>query len=196
MKKQTLTAFINLTLSAFLACGTNYCFAQMAPAAEQPDYTGTTPNFANSPSPVPDPENPGQYLADPDVPGKLLNGIRKFVDSLPGLGSGQANNLGQYIPLAMAIANPSFPNDDYYEIGLFDYTQKMSSDLPPTKLRGYRDLNPEADGANHYLGPLIIANKISLSVLSSSTILLQEARATFSYLVDTSIMGAGMGRIM
>ncbi len=43
-----------------------------------PDYFGTTPNWAFSPP------------------------IRKFVNDLPGLGSGNANNLGQYL----SIANP------------------------------------------------------------------------------------------
>jgi hypothetical protein len=33
--------------------------------------------------------------------GYLTPGIRKFVDGLPGLGAGAANNLGQYIPVAV-----------------------------------------------------------------------------------------------
>ena len=61
----------------------------------------------------------------------------------------------------MPIKNPDgtdkYPNSAYYEIGLNDYTQKLYFDLPPTLLRGYKDLNPAADGNNHYLGPLIVA---------------------------------------
>ena len=66
-------------------------------------------------------------------------GIRKFVDTLPGLGPGArpagsalgANNLGQYIPLA-AANTALFPGSDYYEIGLKDYSIRMHSDLPGT----------------------------------------------------------------
>src|SRR5512139_3492760 len=39
-------------------------------------------------------------LADVVVASATLGGIHKFVDGLPGLGPGGANNLGQYIPLA------------------------------------------------------------------------------------------------
>jgi hypothetical protein len=62
-------------------------------------------------------------------------GIRKFVDTLPGLTSAGINNLGQYIPLAVADT-ASFPGADYYEIAVVEYEEKMHSDLPPTKLRG------------------------------------------------------------
>ena len=36
--------------------------------------------------------------------GYITPGIRKFVDTLPGLGAGAANNLGQYIPVAQSTA--------------------------------------------------------------------------------------------
>lgn len=79
--------------------------------------------------------------------------LRKFVDTLPGVGapgctlgtpgtgtSCNENNLGNYIPIA---AKSTLLGDDYYHIGLYDYTQKLHSDLPKaTKLRGYRDLGP------------------------------------------------------
>ncbi len=58
---------------------------------ETPDYFGTTPNFSNSPI------------------------INKFVDSLPGVGAGNANNLGQYIPIAVKDT-AAFPGSDYYQI--------------------------------------------------------------------------------
>ena len=32
----------------------------------------------------------------------IVGGMKKFVDGLPGLGAGAANNLGQYIPVAVA----------------------------------------------------------------------------------------------
>ena len=72
-----------------------------------PHYFGPYPNWAFSPP------------------------LRKFVDSLPGLGAANINNLGQYLPVAIADTN-TYPGSDYYEIGLVEYTEQMHSDLPPT----------------------------------------------------------------
>ncbi|MDD5455377.1 MAG: hypothetical protein PHW62_07820, partial [Candidatus Ratteibacteria bacterium] len=83
---------------------------------ETPHYFGPEPNWAYSPL------------------------LKKFIDSLPGLGYENRNNLEQYIP----IANPdtiTYPGSDYYEIGLVQYSEKMHTDLPPTLLRGYVQLN-------------------------------------------------------
>ena len=71
--------------------------------------------------------------------GYVTGGIRKFVDSLPGLGSTNANNLGQYISVAVPDQT-TYPGSDYYEIGLIQYRQQLSSDLPATLLRGYVQL--------------------------------------------------------
>jgi hypothetical protein len=73
------------------------------------DYT--LPNFSQSPS------------------------IRKFIDSLPGLGAANQNNLGQYIPIATVAPGGFYPDSDYYELGAAQYTRKLHTDLPPTKLR-------------------------------------------------------------
>ncbi len=101
-----------------------------------PDYFGTTPNYANSPLPTVNPN------------GTVSGGIRKFVDSLPGVGPNATagrilfgqNNLGKYIPLAQPD-NTTYLGSDYYEIGLVQYTEKMHSDLKPTLLRGYVQLS-------------------------------------------------------
>jgi FtsP/CotA-like multicopper oxidase with cupredoxin domain len=114
----------------------------------------------------------------------LLPGIRKFVDSLPGLGLANKNDLNQYIPVAVAdttsypgsgtFGNPGYvPAADYYEIALVQYTEKLHQDLPATLLRGYVQVKTtNAAGyipiscngitlyeveAPQYLGPLIIA---------------------------------------
>jgi hypothetical protein len=60
-------------------------------------------------------------------------------DELPGLGPEAANNLGQYIPVAKPDT-PTYPGSDYYEIAVVEFEEKMHSDLPPTKLRGYVQL--------------------------------------------------------
>ena len=87
----------------------------------------------------------GAALATLDgTPNTRPFGIRKFIDTLPGLGPANANNLGQYI----SVATPdtiTYPGSDYYEIGLQEYSEKMHSDLPPTKLRGYVQLNKGTD---------------------------------------------------
>ena len=82
---------------------------------------------------------------------KAKGGIRKFVDSLPGLGATGANDLGQYIPVAVpdttsfpAVAATNTPAADYYEIGLVQYTEKFSKDLPATTLRGYVQIETPA----------------------------------------------------
>ena len=55
--------------------------------------------------------------------------LRKFVDSLPGVGPANANNLGQYIPLAVPDTT-TFPGSDYYEIGIREFTEQVHTDLP------------------------------------------------------------------
>ena len=126
-----------------IASGFEQGFAQSGP---NPSVDYTVPNFAYSPP------------------------LRKFVDSLPGLGSTQTNNLGQYLPVAVPDTT-TYPGSDYYEIALVEYREQMHSDLPPvigaktsptatggTKLRGYvQEVNGVAVGVPHYLGPVIVA---------------------------------------
>jgi FtsP/CotA-like multicopper oxidase with cupredoxin domain len=100
-------------------------------------------------------------------------GIRKFVDQLsvqPGSSTNSGlNNLGQQIPVAVPD-KLTFKGSDYYEIAEVVYTQQLHSDLPPTHLRGYVQLNPNVplDRSNpsasymtkpQYMGPLILAQK-------------------------------------
>ncbi len=80
--------------------------------------------------------------------------LRKFVDTLPGIPgitSFGANNLGQYIPVAVpekwidALGNKT---DDYYEIAAIEFSEKMHSDLPKaTHLRGYVQLETAGNAA-------------------------------------------------
>jgi FtsP/CotA-like multicopper oxidase with cupredoxin domain len=133
-----------------------------------PDYFGIYPNYANSPL------------------------IRKFVDTLPGLGSANANNLGHYIPIAISDTT-TYPGSDYYQIGLVDYTQQMNSDLPVSRLRGYKDLASAADGKAHYLGPLIIAKRDRPVRLKFTNMLGLGTAGNLFLPVDTTVMGAGAG---
>ena len=50
-------------------------------------------------------------------------GIRKFFDSLAGVGPANANNLHNYIPVA-APDTIAYPGCDYYEIALKRFTRR------------------------------------------------------------------------
>ncbi len=123
--------------------------------------------------------------------------IRKFAHTLPGLGSGNANDLGQYIP----VANPdttAFPGSHYYEIGLSDFTQRLHADLAKaTTIRGYYQINNGTAGATDhskkYLGPLIIAQKDTPVRIKFTNELGVGAAGNLFIPVDTTSMGAGMG---
>ena len=144
-----------------------------------PDYFGVA-NWANSPA------------------------LRKFVDTLPGVYiSGKTplntvrNNLLQYIPAAIPDTT-TYPDADYYEIEVGQYTEKMHSDLPPTTLRGYRQTNTNDPvvSAFHYLGPLIVATRDRPVRLKFTNSLPAGSGGDLFVPVDTTTMGAGMGPLM
>ncbi|SCL33381.1 Multicopper oxidase [Micromonospora pallida] len=165
--------------------------AALDPAAA-PRFFGPEPNLATSPRPRLDPD--GRV-----VPG---TGLRKFVDALPGLGPEQANELGGYLPVAVPDTI-SFPGCDYYEIGLQEYVQRLHRDLPPTRLRGYRQLNLGTDQHGHntvrpparayHLGPMIVARRdrpVRIKFINQ----LPTGRAGDLFLpVDPTLPGAGIG---
>jgi parallel beta-helix repeat protein len=159
-------------------------------------------------------------MATPNMEGTLEGGIRKFVDSLPGLGASNANNLGNYMPIAIPDT-VTYPGCDYYEIGLVRYTQQMSSDLPMTLMNGYVQLetpviasmslsipltNPDGstilmpDGSQaiavdkpSYMGPVIVSS-MDIPVRIKFTNLLPIGEGGNLFLpVDTTMMGSGMG---
>ncbi len=152
-------------------------------------------------------------------PGKgyLTPGIRKFVDTLPGFGDTMANNLNQYIPVAVPDTT-TYPGTDYYEIAVVQYREKLHSDLPPTLLRGYVQLstgvvpgkqvalsNANRTGGEtpivgytgvdkpHYLGPAIVATKNKPVRIVFRNLLPTGEAGNLFIPVDTTIMGAGMG---
>jgi hypothetical protein len=124
------------------------------------------------------------------VPTTIVGGIRKFVDGLPGLGAGAANELGQFIPVAVPDTN-TYTGSDYYVIELGEYTEQMHSDLPATKLRGYRQANMGGT-PYRYLGPAIVATKDRpVRILFRNTLPTGEGGNLFIP-VDTTVMGSGM----
>ncbi len=125
------------------------------------------------------------------VPG---TGMRKFMDELPGLGAANANDLGQYIPVAVPD-QATYPGSDYYEIELGEYTEQLHSDLPPTRLQGYRQTN-SADptvGVFNYMGPMIISQRDRPVRIKFTNNLPTDEGGDLFLPVDTTMMGAGMG---
>jgi FtsP/CotA-like multicopper oxidase with cupredoxin domain len=160
----------------------------------------------------------GTWYANSPAGGVTGTALSKFVDSLPGLGlpgcnpsfptgggfSCNANNLGQYIPVANADT-ATFTGSDYYEIGLMDHQEQMHSNLPGTgygtgtKIRGYYQINNgnalggTTDHSKHYLGPLIIATKdrpVRIKFVNNLGI---NGSGNLFLPVDTTVMGAGVG---
>ncbi|MBY8873137.1 hypothetical protein K7640_14980 [Micromonospora sp. PLK6-60] len=160
-------------------------------AASPPDYFGSIPNYANSPLPV--------LVGGVVQPG---TGIRKFIDTLPGLGPTKANNLGNYLPVATPDTI-TYPGSDYYEIGIQQYTQQVSRDLPATRLRGYKQLNNGTDPSGHntiapparpyYLGPVIVAQRNRPVRVKLVNQLPTGAAGNLFLPVDITIGGAGTG---
>ena len=151
--------------------------------------------------------------------GYLTPGIKKFVDTLPGQGESQANDLGQYIPVAQPDTT-TYPGTDYYEIAVVQYREKMHRDLPATLLRGYVQLatsvvpgkhlplgnanldptKPAAPIANftgvdkpHYLGPTIMATKNRPVRVLFRNLLPTGVDGNLFLPVDTTVMGSGAG---
>ncbi|MFB3894052.1 MAG: multicopper oxidase domain-containing protein [Phycisphaerae bacterium] len=141
--------------------------------------------------------------------------IRKFVDSLPGLGAANANNLGQYIPIAVPDT-VTYPGSQLYDISCTQYSLRMHSDLPPTTLRGYKQTfgtgpgqssDPTIGGVNQFLGPCIIArvydptkpagvagNGYPVRVIFRN-LLPTGAAGLLPIPVDKTIMGSGMSPV-
>jgi len=135
------------------------------------------------------------------------------------LGAANANNLGQYIPVAVPeVVTVNGQEADYYEIAVVQYREQMHSDLPPTLLRGYVQIststvpgeqvqltNALLDGTEvplsgyfgvtppHYLGPTIVATKDRPVRIKFYNLLPTGTDGDLFIPVDTTVMGSGMG---
>ncbi|MFO0956827.1 MAG: hypothetical protein U0800_05085 [Isosphaeraceae bacterium] len=154
-------------------------------AGTTPNYYNGDPNWAYSPQPI--------QLPD----GTLVGGIEKFIDSLPGLTAANANNLGQYIPVAVPDTR-TYPGCDYYEIELGQYYERLSSDLNPTLLRGYRQTNTTDPTVSRfsYLGPMIVSQANRPVRIKFTNNLPTGMGGDLFLPVDTTVMGAGAGANM
>jgi FtsP/CotA-like multicopper oxidase with cupredoxin domain len=210
MKLYRVIAKALMALVVTAVCGIVPSTASAIDETKVPHYFGPYPNWALSPLPATDANGAV-------VPG---TGIRKFVDGLPGLGASSANNLGQYLPVAVPDTT-TYPGSDYYEIAVVQYRLKMHSDLPATLLRGYVQLsttnvpgaraplsNALVNGgsvpissytgvtAPNYLGPVIAATKNRPVRILFRNLLPAGANGDLFLPVDSTFMGAGMGMMM
>jgi FtsP/CotA-like multicopper oxidase with cupredoxin domain len=124
MSKRSLTVLVSCLLVLFVfGIGLG-----MAVPVLNPDTDYTFPHYAYSPL------------------------LEKFVDQLPGLTPAGTNDLGQYIPLAVADTN-AYPGSAYYEVAEIDYKEQMHKNLPAvvgsktagtggTVIRGYVQIEP------------------------------------------------------
>uniref|UniRef100_A0A7C4RRE9 Fibronectin type-III domain-containing protein n=1 Tax=Desulfatirhabdium butyrativorans TaxID=340467 RepID=A0A7C4RRE9_9BACT len=124
---------------------------------------------------------------------QLTGGIRKFVDSLPGVGVANQSNIGLYIPTAVPDTT-TYPGSDYYELEVREFSLKLHTDLPPTKLRGYIQVKNGVDiTPPSYAGPMIIAQKNRPVRVKLINKLPAGAGGNLFIPVDKTVMGAGIG---
>lgn len=109
----------------------------------------------------------------------ISGGIQKFTDPLT-------------FPPAAQPDTTTYPGSDYYEISVGEYQQQMSSSLPPTTLRGYRQTNMGGTPYS-YLGPVIVAQKDRPVRVLFTNNLPASAGGDLFIPVDTTDSGAGAG---
>ena len=172
MSKLKVLIFLSLVLAMV-----GLCLSAGQAAAQAPPIIQLPPNI------VPNPAMGFNSNVNYTLPNFSQSpNIRKFVDSLPGLGAPgctpgtgtspnvtggtcNQNNLGQYIPIAVPDT-ASYPGSAFYDVGAANYAVQVSQDLPATAFRGYFQFagagpgqtnDPMIGGVNQYLGPAIIA---------------------------------------
>jgi FtsP/CotA-like multicopper oxidase with cupredoxin domain len=196
------------------------------PAPDQPPLLDGTIKVGSAEYPKTDTSRTYSFAADVvDLSGNndvVVGGVKKFVDTLPGVGAANHNDLGQYLPVAEPDTT-TYPGADYYEIGVVQYREKLHRDLPATLLRGYVQLstnkipgqgyvlkNALLDGTSvavtekngdpilavdepHYLGPIIAATKDRPVRIKFRDLLPKGVDGDLFLPVDTTVMGSGMG---
>ena len=114
--------------------------------------------------------------------------IRKFITTLPGLGPGGANNIGQYIPLATKTTQTfAGLSTDVYNLAVSQFSETMHPDLPgATHFWGYSDV---VTADRKYLAGVIVAKRGTPVMLHVSNELPNKALIP----VDPTIMAGPNG---
>ncbi|WP_243313430.1 multicopper oxidase domain-containing protein [Fundidesulfovibrio agrisoli] len=185
--------------AAALATGAKSAAAPAAVVPQplgQADLFGAYPNWSWSPLP----EFTQGNFAGTYVPG---TGIKKFVNQLPTLFAATTDGMNK--KLAMGVPDTiTYPGTDYYEISLEEVNYTFHQDLPPTKLRSYRQTNngtnsqtgqnTVAPPAYSYGGPIIVAQKDRpVRVKLTNNLPVTASGGNLFIPTDTTMMGAGMG---
>jgi len=129
--------------------------------------------------------------------GYSLNPVVTFSGGGAGVTS-QAIAIATVNPATGAITGINLTGADYYIIELGQYSQKMHTNLLPTTLRGYRQVNaPGGPGSYSYLGPVIVAERNKPVRIKFINSLPTTATGGDLFVpVDTTVMGSGMGPMM
>ena len=135
-------------------------------------------------------------ISDPTGSGAMVSAVlgAPFLGGMPKFQA--ADTLGPQGGLTFAVPDQTtFPNSDYYVIGLMQYTQRLHSSLPATTLRGYCQLNLPAPNTGvctpSYLGPVILAAKgRAVRVLFKNMLNTVANGGNLFIPVDTTYMGA------
>jgi spore coat protein A len=93
--------------------------------------------------------------------------ITKYAVTLPGLGPGGANNLGNYIQV-LSNTTPGTGTDNY-ELVAHQFTQQLHPNLSPTTFWGYADASIPYKGT--YLGGVIVATRHTPAKLQVTNLL-------------------------
>jgi FtsP/CotA-like multicopper oxidase with cupredoxin domain len=123
--------------------------------------------------------------------------LRKFVDPLPTLGAPNAGTSvmsAKYIPVAVpskwTTPNGTATQDEYYELGVVEYTEQLHSDLAnPTKMRGYVQIDQYAThgiAVPSNLATPWVSKKIALMQPDGSPVTTYKADALGNLLKDAS----------
>jgi FtsP/CotA-like multicopper oxidase with cupredoxin domain len=110
-------------------------------------------------------------------------------------GGASTRALGKATVVGGVITGITLLGCDYYEIELGEYDVKMHNDLPPTRLRGYRQTNMAPNPANafSYMGPVIVAERDRPVRIKFTNNLSTGADGDLFIPVDTTVMGSGPG---
>ena len=153
----TATATLSLSALDLVDFGKGY---QSAPTVNITDPTGTG-NGAGAVATTDGGAITAVTVSSPGA-GYLTKGMRKFIDDLPGMCTPPACPTAagsKYIPAAVPTAKKyNGVAADEYVIGLVQYRTSFSSDLPPTLVRGYVQIEtPENAGISQHF-PLVNAD--------------------------------------
>jgi len=196
-------------------------------------YQGGGTGYTSAPLVYIDAPPPGgqQATANATIADGVVNSIEVIsggsgYTSIPGVtfsGGGGMGTIARAVLSGDTVTAINLVPADYYEIALVEYEEKMHSDLPPTRLRGYVQLatpvvpgrqvplfSPDGttpilmpDGSQaigvdrpHYLGPTIFVNRNTPVRVKFFNLLPIGASGDLFLPVDETMMGAGEGPMM